>query len=143
MLRNDGEDAGRQSHVEESVGLFPTLLKILEMLGQLQERLISVVLARDVGAEGAEILQLLLDILGRGLDVGLHPAQVFLVVHLSPGIANDFHVLRQELVPVLWGKVRFEFSALNGIRHLQGRKELGTTWLSAVWGHQGPGGARG
>lgn len=69
VLRNNGEDTGRQGHVEESMGLGATLLNVLEMLLENLERLILVVLAGDIGAEFAELLELLLRLLCGGLHV--------------------------------------------------------------------------
>jgi hypothetical protein len=69
MLRHDGENARRQSHVEDTVSLGATGLEPLKMLVQLEEGLILVVLAGDVGAQLAKLLKLLLDFLGRGLDI--------------------------------------------------------------------------
>jgi len=101
VLRHDGEYARGQSHVEQSVGLFPPGLELLEVLVQLQEGLVAVILARDICADGAELLELLLDILGRRLDVRLDPTKVLVVVHLGARIADNSDVLGQELVSVL------------------------------------------
>ena len=48
MLRDYGEDAGWQGHVEESVGLRSALFKVLEVLVQLREGLVPVILPRNV-----------------------------------------------------------------------------------------------
>lgn len=102
MLRDDSEDARGQSHVEEPVRLFPALLDTFKVLVELQERIVPVILARDVGTERAEILQLLLDILGGCLDVGSDSPDVFVVVHLSPSISDNLDILGQELIPILY-----------------------------------------
>lgn len=101
VLGDNSEHARRQSHVKQTVCLFAPLLEVFQMLVEVQEGFILVVLAGHIGAELAEILQHLLHIFGRGLDVGLDSAQVFLMVHLCSGIANDLDVLGQELVAVL------------------------------------------
>ncbi len=101
MLGHDGEDAWRKGHVEQPICLFPALLEVLHVLVELSEGFVSVVLARDIGADRAEVVQLLLYLLGRCLDVRPDPAQVLIVVHLSPSIADDLNVIGQELVPVL------------------------------------------
>lgn len=71
------------------------------MLVEVDERIILVILTRDISAELAEGLELLLHLLGGHLDVGLDPAQVFSVVHFRAGIADDLDVLGQELIPIL------------------------------------------
>lgn len=71
------------------------------MLVQLREGLVPVILPRDVCAEAGKVLQLLLDVLGGGLDVRLDPTQVFLVVHFCSGIADDLDVVGQEAIAVL------------------------------------------
>lgn len=101
VLRHDCEDAGGKRHVKETVSLLAPALQILEVLVEGQEGLILVVLACDVRTEVAEVLERLLNILRRGLDVGLDSLQIFLVVHLGSRIADDFDVLWQELVAVL------------------------------------------
>jgi hypothetical protein len=101
VLRNSDEDAGRESHVEDAVGLLAALLEALEVVAELNERLVLVVLSRDVRAEATELLKLLLHILCGGLDVGLDPLQVLVVVHLRARISNDANVLREEVVSVL------------------------------------------
>lgn len=89
MLGDDGEDAGRKRHVEKAMGLRATVLELLKVLSELVERLILVVLTRDVGAELAELIELLLNLLGGGFHVGANAAQVLLVVHLRPGVSDD------------------------------------------------------
>jgi hypothetical protein len=49
--------------------LLVALLNLLEVLSQVNERIVLVILTRDIGAETAEAVQLLLDFLGRNLDV--------------------------------------------------------------------------
>lgn len=51
------------------MGFLFALLQLLQVGVELDERVISVILARDVGAKAAEFVQLSLKILGRGLDV--------------------------------------------------------------------------
>jgi hypothetical protein len=60
VLRNGDENTGRESHVEYPVVLLATLLKLLHVLLELDEGLVLVVLAGNVRAEAAELLQLLL-----------------------------------------------------------------------------------
>jgi hypothetical protein len=101
VLGDDREDARGERHVEQPVRLFPSLFQLLQVLVELLERLILVVLARNIGTEGAERLELLFDVLGRRLDVRLDAPQVFVMVHLCSGISDDFDVLWKELVSVL------------------------------------------
>jgi hypothetical protein len=101
VLGHDGEDAGRKRHVEETVGLRAALLEILKVLCKLVERLILVVLTGNVGAELAELVELLLNLLGGGLHVGANAAKILLVVHLRPGVADDSDIFGKELVSVL------------------------------------------
>jgi hypothetical protein len=103
VLGDDGEDAGREGHVEQAVGLGPALLELLEVLVEGVEGLILVVLSRDVCAQVAEVVQLLLDLLGGGLHVGPDATDVLVVVHLGARIADDLNVFGQELVAVLEG----------------------------------------
>jgi hypothetical protein len=93
MLGDDGEDTGREGHVEDTVGLGAVLLNLLESLVESLERLVLVILTGFVCAELAEVLELLLNLLGRGLHVGLDPPQVLLVVHLCAGISDNLTVL--------------------------------------------------
>ena len=69
LIRNGDEDARRQSHVEDSVLFLLPLLDILKVLRKVLERFVLVILPRDVGAELAEAVQLLLDLLRGGLNV--------------------------------------------------------------------------
>lgn len=102
QLIGDGdEDTGGQSHVEDTVLLLLALFDLVEMLVQVDEGVVLVVLAGDVGAHLAEVLKQLLDFFCGHLDVGLDALQVFFVVHLCPGISDDFDILGEELVAVL------------------------------------------
>jgi hypothetical protein len=101
VLRDWDEDARWERHVEYAVRLLATLLELLEVLLQLLEGLVLVVLAGNVCAEAAELVQLLLDLLCGYLDVGLDALEVLVVVHLRPCITNDAEVLGEEVVAVL------------------------------------------
>lgn len=103
VLRHNGEDTGRQCHVEQPMCLLAPLLQLLQVLVEALERLVLVVLSGDVGAKLAEVLEHLLHILSRSLDVRLDSAEVLLVVHLGSGISDDLDILGQELVAVLRG----------------------------------------
>jgi hypothetical protein len=101
VLRDCDEDTGRKSHVEYPVVLLLALLNLLHVLLKLDEGLVLVVLARDVRAEFAELVQLLLQFLCGGLDVRLDALEILLAVHLRACISNDVDVLREEVVSVL------------------------------------------
>ena len=101
MLRDHCEDTGRESHIEQAVGLLEVLLQLLDVLVEAVEGLILVVLAGDVSAEAAEVVELLLGLLGGGLDVRTDSPNVLIVVHLCSSIADDLDVFREELVAVL------------------------------------------
>jgi hypothetical protein len=101
LIRHGSEDAGGQSHVKDSVLLLLTPLDALKVLSEVDEGVILVVLTRDVGAQFAEAVQLLFDFLGGGLDIRSHTSQVFFVVHVCPGIADNLNSLGEELVTVL------------------------------------------
>lgn len=118
VLGDNREHTGRQRHVEQTVRLFAPLLEVFQVLVQVQERVVLVVLAGDICAELAEVLQHLLHIFGRGLDVRLDSAQVLLVVHLRSGIADDLDVLGQELIAILGVWVSFLTSDLRFRRYL-------------------------
>lgn len=105
MLGHNGEDAGRQRHVEQAVCLLESLLQLLDVAVEPEEGLILVVLARNVGAEAAELVKLLLGLFGRRLDVRADSPNVFIVIHLGSGIADDPDVFWQELVAVLHFRV--------------------------------------
>lgn len=102
MLRHCDEDARRQSHVEHPICFLAALLKLFQVTPEINERVILVVLARDVCAESTEVIQLLLQVLCGRLDVRLDPTQIFLVVHLRPSIANDLDIFGKEVVSVLF-----------------------------------------
>lgn len=102
VLRNCDEDTGRKSHIEDAVGLLAALFNLLHVLLELNERVILVVLTRDIGAEVAEFVQLLLQVLCGGLDVRLDALEVFLAVHLGARISDDADVLGKEVVSVLY-----------------------------------------
>jgi hypothetical protein len=101
VLRDGDEDARRKRHVEDPVRLLATLLELLDVFPQVDEGVVLVVLARDIGAVTAEFLQLLFHILCGCLDVGLDALEVLLVVHLRPGVSDNLDILREEVVAVL------------------------------------------
>lgn len=98
------------------------------MLVELHERIIPVILARDICAQAAELLQLLLDVLCGCLDVRFDPADVFLMVHFCPRISDDSDVLREELVSVLEGGSVTAFGRVSGGKalNLRVQREPGT-----------------
>jgi hypothetical protein len=55
MLGHNGENTGREGHVENAVGLGSAGFQLLEVLVELVEGLILVVLAGDVGAQIAGV----------------------------------------------------------------------------------------
>lgn len=65
------------------------------------EGFILVVLPRYVGAELAEPIQLLLELLGRDFDIGPDSSDIFIMIHLGASISDDLDVLGQELVAIL------------------------------------------
>ena len=71
---------------------FPPFLQILQVLIELGETVVAVVLTRDIGADGAELLQLLFHILRGRLDVRSDSPNVLFVIHLSPGVTDDLDV---------------------------------------------------
>lgn len=93
VLRNGGEYGRWQSHVEDSVLLLATLLKLLQMLLEFLERFVLVVLATNVRTYFGELFQLLFHILGWCLDVRLDSLEELLVIHLRSGISDDLDVL--------------------------------------------------
>lgn len=101
VLGDDCEDTRGQSHVEETMSLRATTLELLEVLVKVLEGLVLIVLAGNVCAELAEVLKLLLDLLGGGLHVRLDAPQILLMVHLGAGISDDSDILGEELVTVL------------------------------------------
>jgi hypothetical protein len=108
VLGDCGENAGWERHVKDPVGLLATLFKLLEVLLKRNEGVILVILPRNVCAEAAKLVQLLLDLLCGRLDVRLDALEVLLVVHLCPRISDDANVLGEEVVAVLC-----EWSATN------------------------------
>ena len=101
VLRNCDENAGREGHVEDTVVLLATLLKLAQVLLKLDEGLVLVVLAGDIRTEACELLKLLLQLLCGGLDVRLDALEELLVVHLCARISDDANVLGKEVVAVL------------------------------------------
>lgn len=117
VLRNNGENTGRQSHVEQPVSLGTTLLQLCQVLIQVLKRLVLVVLAGNICAETQEMLKLLLNLLCRGLDVRLDALQIFFMIHLSTSIPNDFDILGQKLVSELLHSQDYEL--MNGCSDLE------------------------
>ena len=101
LLRHGNENTGGQSYIEDSVLLLLALFDLVEMLVEVDERIILVVLTGDVGAHLAEVLEELLDFFCGHLDVGLDALEVFFVVHLCPRISDNLDILGEELVAVL------------------------------------------
>ena len=101
LIGDGNEDARGQGHVEDTVLLLLALFDLVEMLVEVDERIILVVLTGDVGAHLAEVLEELLDFFCGHLDVGLDALEVFFVVHLCPRISDNLDILGQELVAVL------------------------------------------
>lgn len=77
------------------------LLELLHVFPQLDERLIVVILARDVCAQTAELIELLLQILRRRLDLGPDALDEILVTQFTARIADDLDIVRKEVVAVL------------------------------------------
>jgi len=69
VLRDRNEYRRWQSHVENAVGGFLALLKLLQMLLEFLEALVLVVLPAHIACRFAEFFQLLLEFLGGSLDV--------------------------------------------------------------------------
>ena len=69
---------------------------------QLRKRIVAVILAGDISTSSTELLQLLLEVLGRRLDERLDPLQVFGVVHFCSRISDNLDILREKVVSVLW-----------------------------------------
>lgn len=101
MLGDCDEDAGRQRHVEHAVVLAVVLLELLDVFPQLHEGIILVVLARDVRAEAAELVQLLFEVLGRRLDVRPDAIDEIVLAEFTARIADNLNIVREEVVPVL------------------------------------------
>lgn len=101
LLRNGNENTGWKSHVEDSVLLLLALLDLIEVGVEVDKGFILVILARNVGAEFAEVVEQFFNLLCRNLDVGSHTLQVVLMVHLCPGISDNLDILGEEFVAVL------------------------------------------
>ena len=114
MLGDWNENAGWQSHIEDSVALLAILLNVLDMLVKLLEGLILVILSREICADGAELVQLLFHLFSWGLYVRSDPLEVFSMVHLGSGISDDLDVLWQEFVSVLVFGKRREIAVREG-----------------------------
>lgn len=114
VLGDDCEDTRGQSHVEETMSLWTTTLELLEVLVKVLEGLVLVVLAGNVCAELAEVLKLLLNLLGGGLHVRLDAPQILLMVHLGAGISDDSDILREELVTVLESYISYSVCCCAG-----------------------------
>ena len=101
VLRDGDEDARRQGHVKYTVRLLLVLFEVAEVRFELLEALVLVVLAGNVGTHAAELLELLLHLLGGSLDVRLDALQVLGVVHLCTCVTNNLDILGEEVVTVL------------------------------------------
>ena len=101
VLGNCDENTGGKGHVKDPVRFATTLLNLFQVLSELDKGIVLVVLAGDVGAEAAELFQLLLEFFCGCLDVGLHTTKIFLVVHLCPGISHNLDIFWEEVVSVL------------------------------------------
>lgn len=101
LLRDGDENTGGQSHVEDPVLLLLTLLDLIKVLVEVDKGFILVILARDVGAVFAEVVEQFFNLLCRNLDVGSHTLEVVVMVHLCPGISDNLDVLGEEFVAVL------------------------------------------
>lgn len=102
VLADRNENTGRQRHVKDTVRLFSALLELLEVLLQVLERLILIVLTRNVTAEAGELLELFLEFLGGRLDVRFDALQVFGVVHLCSCVSDDLDIFGEVVVAVLF-----------------------------------------
>jgi hypothetical protein len=133
VLRNGDENTRRESHVEYPVVLLATLLKLLHVLLELDEGLVLVVLAGNVRAEAAELLQLLLQFLCGSLNVGLDALEVLLVVHLRPRISDNADVLREEVVAVLyWWSTKTTSRSGRATYEAEKGGELGTLSVTCL-----------
>lgn len=126
LLGHGDEDTGRQRHVEDSVLFLLSLFDLLQMPVEIDERIILIILTRDICAHLTEGVELLLHLLGGHLDVGLHPSQVFRVVHLGAGIADDLDILGKELVAILLHIVNGDSCSFRLPFHLPSQRVLGT-----------------
>lgn len=126
LFRYGNENAGRQGHVEDAIILLLALFEFLQVSVEVDEGLILVVLAGDVRADFAELLQLLLDLFGGHFDVRLDSSQKLCVVHLCPGIADNLNIFREEFVAVLGGASALLLPSIGEPRNLPNRTALGT-----------------
>ena len=69
MLRDRNEDAGWQSHVEDSIALFSAIFDLFDVLVKHLEGLVLIILASNICADLAEFVQLLFHLFCWGLDV--------------------------------------------------------------------------
>jgi hypothetical protein len=121
MLGHWNKDAGRQSHVEDSVSLLAILLNLLDVLVKLLEGLILVILSREICADGAELIQLFLHIFSWCLYVGSDSLEVFGMVHLGSSISDDLDVLWQEFVSELVFGKHVEIAVRKALRSYQAK----------------------
>jgi len=123
QVMGDGdENARRQGHVEDPILLLLSLLQLLQMFIQLNERAILVVLPRNVCAEAAEGFQLLFNLFCGDLNVGPDPPDVICMVHLCSGISDDLNVLGKEFVSILHVRSKSMPSVGPGLIHLPAQK---------------------
>lgn len=93
------------------------------MFPQIDKRFILVVLSGNIGAHAAEIVQLFLHLLCWSLYVGPDSLEVFLMVHLRPGISHNLDIFGKEIVSVL--AVRLDSANTRGLRALTRPKRAG------------------
>ena len=129
MLRDGYEDARGKSHVEDSVALFAIVLDLHDVLVELLEWFILVILSSKIRASLAESLKLFFNLLGRGLDVGPDPLEVFFVVHFRSGISDNLDVFWKEFVAVLQRSLAW-INDTGKVGAAPGRKVLGR---SSFW----------
>ena len=136
LLRHSNENTGGKSHVEDSVLLLLTLLDLIEVGVEVDKGLILVILARNVGAVFAEVVEQFFNLLCRNLDVGSHTLQVVFVVHLCPGISDNLDVLGEEFVAVLSSSVLIDDQGgyNPGLSsHIRGQRVQGTVLKLSVF----------
>jgi hypothetical protein len=75
------------------------------MLLQDDEGSVLVVLARDVGAHGAKLLELGLHVVGWRLHVRLDAREVLDAVHFGPGVADNLHSFGEKAIAILRGQM--------------------------------------
>lgn len=126
LLRYRNEDTRWQGHVEHSVLLMLASLDLLEVPIEVLEGLILIILTRNVGAELAKALELLLDLFCRHLDVRFHSSQILCMVHFRAGIADDLDVFGKEFVAILSELVNNEPFPPIFVIHIPSQRELGT-----------------